>query len=319
MILTVTLNPLLERRFEFESVNYSGTNRTIHEIPAAGGKGINVSRQLNKLGIDNSAFTFAGGFSGKLFKRLLAEENIKTGYVQLHDELRNGTVVIDKSKNSVSTFLGRNSNITESEADEFLSRLEKMIPNSEMIVLCGSSPSSLTDKIFPSVIKLANDNDKITLLDTYGNHLDACLDASPTIIHNNVDELKSFLSDDSENEILNMLDHFYSKGIKQAFITNGSGPVYASNFDFHFKITTPVINQKDPTGSGDSFTAGLIYGWHNNLTFEETAIIASCLGAANASDYKTCSSSLDECEIFRNQVSVIPVGKKMKTLDVTPR
>ena len=75
----------------------------------------------------------------------------------------------------------------------------------------------------------------------------------------------------------------------------------------------------DATGSGDAFTAGIVYGWHNNLTFEETAIFASCLGAANASLYSVCKVDMETAEKYKQAVKIEPVGKKMKTLDVTPR
>jgi tagatose 6-phosphate kinase len=318
MIITVTLNPILERRLEYSAVTYGAANRDPVETLNAGGKGINVSRQLNQLQLHNNAFTFTGGFSGKIFRKIIAEEEINASYVQIKDETRNGTVVIDRRENKVSTFFGRNSVIEVSESNEFLSRLERMIVNCEMLVLSGSSPSPSTDQIFPAAIRMANEMDKITVLDTYGKHLVECIEASPTIIHNNIDELASVYNLPDESSILTLLDNLYSKGIKQAYITNGPEPFFASNFDFHFKIFNPPIDEKDPVGSGDAFTAGICYGWHNNLTFEETAVISSSLGAANASVYDVCRCSMQDVEQLRENVRVVPVGKKMKTVDVNP-
>jgi tagatose 6-phosphate kinase len=319
MILTITLNPLLERRFEFNKISPGKNNRGASESIAAGGKGINVSRQLNQLGIDNSALTFTGGYTGKLFKKILAEEKIKASFIQINEETRNAAVVIDSSENSVTTYFGRNSTVTKDEAEAFLNKIEPMISNCEMVVLSGSSPSPETDHIFPEAIKLANRFDKISILDTYGSHLSNCLNAVPTVIHNNLEEISSLYNVSDEEPILKTLDDLYTKGIKQAFLTNGGSPTFASNFDFHFKVTNPVYTIKDPTGSGDAFTAGIVFGWHNNLTFEETVIMASCLGAANASVYQVCSSTLNDAENFRNSIEVVPIGKKMKTIDVTPR
>ena len=49
MILTVTINPLLEQRLTYKKVSFKIQNRNGKLKLAAGGKGINVSRQLNKL------------------------------------------------------------------------------------------------------------------------------------------------------------------------------------------------------------------------------------------------------------------------------
>ena len=84
MILTVTLNPLLEHRLTYETLKIGKENRNAKEFYKAGGKGINVSRQLNFLSVDNIAFTFLGGSNGKFLKKLLAEEKINFTSISTH-------------------------------------------------------------------------------------------------------------------------------------------------------------------------------------------------------------------------------------------
>jgi fructose-1-phosphate kinase PfkB-like protein len=76
MILTVTINPLLERRYSYQSLDLSSVNRNGKLIIKAGGKGINVNRQLNKLGVKNIALLFTGGANGKLLREILVQKNI---------------------------------------------------------------------------------------------------------------------------------------------------------------------------------------------------------------------------------------------------
>ena len=146
-----------------------------------------------------------------------------------------------------------------------------MIEMCEMVIFSGSSPCEETDSIFPFGINIANKLDKISICDTYGKHLNDCLEAEPTIIHNNISEIENSLSLNlkKENDKLDFLNHLYKKGIKQAYLTDGANQIYASNFDFHFKIENPTIKAIDATGSGDAFTAGIVYAWHNNLTFKK--------------------------------------------------
>jgi len=66
MILTITINPLLEQRFTFKNIISDCVNRDGKLNIAAGGKGINVSRQLNRLKLQNTALTFSGGTFGKI-------------------------------------------------------------------------------------------------------------------------------------------------------------------------------------------------------------------------------------------------------------
>ena len=90
-------------------------------------------------------------------------------------------------------------------------------------------------------IHTANQYDKISICDTYGTHLKNCIEASPTIIHNNIDEVEKSLkvSLRSEKEIIDHLKFLQSKNIKQIFITDDANPTYASNLDFIFKVKNP--------------------------------------------------------------------------------
>ena len=320
MILTVTINPLLERRFIFKKITHCYENKQGKEELKAGGKGINVSRQLNKLNVQNLAFTFLGGNNGKLLKNVLSQEAINFTFVRTSSETRNAALSIDKSQKTLTTFFGQNTEVSMEETDEFKTKLGKMIQNCEAVIFSGSSPCRTADLIFPFGIKIANRFDKISICDTYGEHLKDCIEMGPTVIHNNVNETERSLKINlqTEKEKCDYLDFLYSKNIKQAYLTDGAGESYCSNFDYHFKVKLPKVQSIDSTGSGDSFVAGIAYGWHNNLTFENSLIIASSLGTSNSLSFETSNVLLKDAEAFNNSIIIQPIGKKMKIVDVSP-
>ena len=320
MILTITINPLLERKLYFNNVKYGKENRAFKEELAAGGKGINVSRQLNYLGIKNSAFTFIGGNNGKIFRSILAHEKIDYSSVSTKSETRSADLIMDLNEEKITTFFGVNSSITKDESDDFKNKLGKMIQNCSAVVFSGSSPCKETDDIFPYGIELANKHDKISVLDTYGEHLSRCIGSSPTVIHNNVHEIETSLGIpvSSETDKIKFLEHLYSRGIKMAFLTDGSNPSYTSKYDFHYKVYPPEINAMDATGSGDSFVAGIIYGLENALVYDEFIRIATALGAANATTWDECRVTTNQMNVYFDKVKVEPLGKRMKLIDDSP-
>ncbi len=320
MILAITIHPVLENRLIYEKVALNSSHRNPKEELKVGGKGINVSRQLNNMKVKNLAFTFLGGNNGKTIKNLLAEEKIDYTFVQTKNETRYCNVIVDESAKSVTTFFGPDYKIAETETEEFRHRLDKMIQNCEIVVFSGSSPCHETDSIFISGIEAANKYDKISICDTYGNHLKDCIEMSPTILHNNISELEGSLriSLKNENEKINFLNHLYAKGVKQAFITNGKEDTYAANFDYHYKVENPEIKEIDVTGSGDCFIAGIVYGLHKGKTFEESLKLGSALGALNATSFDVCHVAIEEAEKLADKVKIFTVGKKMKKIDVTP-
>ncbi len=320
MILTVTLNPLLERRLDFEKLEPGKNNRAEREYFRAGGKGINVSRQLNLLNVKNTALTFIGGNNGKIFRRIIEEERILPVYVNMKSELRWATVAFEKTGERLTTLFAPNHYVSEREAAEFEKRMERMIANCSIVVFAGSSPHPNTDYLFARGVEIAHEHDKISVVDTYGNALKLALEKAPTVIHNNIEELKSTLNIElkTEKEKRHFLYSLYEKGIKMAFLTNGKNTVYASKFDFHYKISPPKIHEKDATGSGDAFVAGIASGLENGLTFDEFTRKAISLGAANAESFETCSVSPEEYGKFLSCLTLKTVGKKMKLIDDSP-
>ncbi len=81
-ILTVTLNPAIDVRYNVENMRIGEVNRTKHIEKTAGGKGINVSRVINQLGGDVTATGIVGAFTGKLFLSKLNAGNIKNDFLE---------------------------------------------------------------------------------------------------------------------------------------------------------------------------------------------------------------------------------------------
>lgn len=319
MILTVTLNPLLERRFYFDKV-INGTEplraKSLHL--SVGGKGVNVSRQLNNLNKDNLAFLFLGGNNGKIIRRLLREEKINYSIIQIVAENREAALAIDESEPSVSTFFSPNPNISISESDEFKLKLEKIIPNMDIVIFSGGTPCDNANDIFPFGIEICKKYDKISILDTYGEHLYYCLKKGPTVVHNNVLEVEHSLDIklSTEEEIIEYLKNLYSQGIKQTFLTNGASYFFSSNHDFVYKVFPPNTNEKDSTGSGDSFVAGAAFCLDNCLSFEETLRRASSIGAKNAEKFSTSNVSLNEAFEYADLIKIESVGKKIVNYEI---
>ena len=78
MIYTVTLESINRLHCSYRQGRDGEVNRIESDDKFAGGKGINVSRILQRLGIDNTATGFIGGFTGRFVTDSLDAEGIKT-------------------------------------------------------------------------------------------------------------------------------------------------------------------------------------------------------------------------------------------------
>ena len=65
MIYTVTLNPALDKTVEIPSLTVDSVNRITAMRTDPGGKGINVSKVIRKLGRESTATGILGGNTGR--------------------------------------------------------------------------------------------------------------------------------------------------------------------------------------------------------------------------------------------------------------
>jgi 1-phosphofructokinase family hexose kinase len=320
MILIITLNPLLERRFSYEKISLHSVNRNGLVKYQAGGKGINVSRQLKKLGIESYNLFFSGGANGKLFRDLLRKEGLPFTSVHIEDETRQAAIIISNQERKLYSFFSSNPEISESEIEQMKSAITKMITNCDIVVISGSSPSTKADELVSFTISEANRMDKVSVCDYYGENLEEVLNLAPTIIHNNFEEIEKYLGVnlDKEESVISTLNLLSKKGIKRVYLTNGENTFYTQNFDYIYKIYPPKINSIDSTGSGDAFVAGLIYCWEINDVFEHSLKFSTAIASANAKSFNVCDIELNNFESLIPEVKIEPIGKKIKLIDDSP-
>jgi len=103
-----------------------------------------------------------------------------------------------------------------------------------------------------------------------------------TVCISGPEEISVLLGSSSPEEAANRL---ISSGIQLAAIKlGGKGSIVANQREQIFCPAFPV-KAIDSTGAGDSYSAGLLYGWVNNLSLSAYAVLASALGALAATTY----------------------------------
>ena len=73
MIVTVTMNPAIDKTVEIDRLERGGLNRISHVEIDAGGKGINVSKAIHELGGQSIAVGFIAGSTGKMIRSVMDE------------------------------------------------------------------------------------------------------------------------------------------------------------------------------------------------------------------------------------------------------
>ena len=81
MIITVTMNPAIDKTVEIDQLLPGGLNRIRKVEYDAGGKGINVSKTIRELGGTSIATGFLGGNAGKTIQSVLGKKEIGNDFI----------------------------------------------------------------------------------------------------------------------------------------------------------------------------------------------------------------------------------------------
>lgn len=291
MITTVTLNPMLDKTVRVARLERGKIHRSSSVGMVAGGKGINVSRQLNVLGATTIATGFMGGKTGEVVLGLLANEGIGSDFVLTEGPTREGVSYLEED-GTVTGVFEPPQEVTTREVDALVRKAESFIDRSSWLICSGSSPCRTSDNVFRSLIHYARTRGVSSVLDSYGDAFRLGVEALPTMVKPNREEFESTfgVSVTTEHERRDALRRIVGKGIRYAILTDGSAPVFAQEDETCWRVTPPVVTAVNATGSGDAFVAAAVLGLSSGWTFEQSLRFGAAAGAANAAQWSVADS-----------------------------
>jgi fructose-1-phosphate kinase PfkB-like protein len=152
------------------------------------------------------------------------------------------------------------------------------------MVCSGSSPCRQTDALFRHLIRDARAAGVPTALDSYGPALAAGIRARPTILKANRDEYESTFETRlrSPRAVRSMIDARLAEGCALCVVTDGPRAVYAGAEGRFFRLVPPTTRSVNPTGSGDSMMAGILFGLEQGWDLARSLVFGVAAGVANA-------------------------------------
>ncbi|EOL43595.1 hexose kinase [Enterococcus caccae] len=309
MILTVTMNPSVDMAYQMDTFQLDEVNRVTQVVKTAGGKGLNVTRVLQQLGVEVKATGIVGGHFGEFIKAELAKQTIDYQFYEINQESRNSIALLHDGLQT--EILEAGPTILKNQQMEFLEVYKQLLKTATTVTLSGSLSKGLPSTFYSQLILLAQAVGCAVLLDTSGNSLKEAVHAKvkPMLIKPNETEIAELLGvakvEKSVVSLKKQLQEPLFSEIPWVVVSMGASGAFAKFQDRFFEVTIPKIDVVNPVGSGDATLAGIAAMIDQAGTPEEVLKMGMTTGMLNAMETSTGQINPNLVQRYYEQVQVI--------------
>lgn len=289
MITTVTLNASVDKAYSMEQPIENGTVMRVASCRnSAGGKGLNVARIVRLCGAQVQTTGFCGGFNGRYLEELLEEDGIAHTFTHVKGETRSCINILDERYGSTE-YLEPGCTIEEEEEKEFLAQFARLAEESSVITISGSLPKGVRRDVYGVMVGIAKDAGKKVILDTSGDALKEGLQAAPTMVKPNKDEMKILFGEkiSSMEDVIRCGKQIYEMGIPYVVISLGKDGALLVCEDGIFQGRPPQMKALNTVGCGDSMVGAFAVEMEKGTAPAETLKKAVAVASANAMSTRT--------------------------------
>jgi 1-phosphofructokinase family hexose kinase len=262
MIITVTLNPALDKTLEVPNFTPGRRHRTVEQVTMPGGKGVNVARAIKRLGQPVIATGIAGGATGTRIVEALNDEAILNSFVRIREESRTNTAVLDPTTGLQTEINERGPSVSPHELELFREKLLYLAKGAGMCVFAGSLPRGIDTDAYVDLIREVKRLGAITVVDTDGELLRLGMRAEPDVVSPNeleAEELVGQEFNDVEDRAQAVIE-MARLGAGEAIMTVTDG-CYANVLEetpVLYRVSVEEQEARSRIGSGDAFLAGYV-------------------------------------------------------------
>lgn len=279
MVYTVTLNPSLDYYLWLPEHAAPGTViRAGKERVYPGGKGINVSLMLQRMGAASVALGFLAGFTGKETASLLDRAGCRTDFIWLD---QGNTRMNIKLETGIETEInGNGPEIPTQALDTLMGKLNRLQPG-DFLVLAGSIPSSLPSDTYEQILEKCAGKGIFFVVDAAGELLKKSLAYHPFLIKPNQAELEEIFG--GGLDYLDCAASLQRMGAENVLISlAGEGAVLLTKDGKLLQRGCPQGKAISSVGAGDSMVAGFLAGYLRTGSLEGALELGIAAGSATA-------------------------------------
>src|SRR2546430_10081338 len=276
-IATVTLNPAIDQTVRVDSFRPNAVNRALAIRFDASGKGVNVAAFLADYGHDTAVTGYLGQANVAIFEQFFAAKGINDCFVRIPGNTRINVKVVDEV-NQQTTDINMPGQTPPQEAmGTLLETIEQLATTCDWFVLSGSLPPDVPATIYATIIARLKRQKKRIILDTSDDALREGIQAGPTIVKPNIDELQHLIGHPltSEAEIQQAAHQLLTEDIELVVVSMGRQGAMLVEQATTLIAAPPEVTVKKTFGAGDAMVAGLVTAQIQGLSLADCGRLAT--------------------------------------------
>ncbi len=261
MIVTVTLNPSIDRTLGVAELVRGEVIRADSTMEDPGGKGVNVTRFLTARGSESVAVLPVGGSIGRGLVALLDDAEIPYRAISISGTTRENVTVAEPD--GTTTKLNEpGPNLSEAEIDQLVAGVAELVTEGGWVVVAGSLPPGMDTAILDRLAEVARSAGARFALDASGAALADGLSAKPDLIKPNDEELGEILGRELHTfeEVLEGCNEARARGASAVICSLGSKGAVLVDENGQWQVKGQRVPVLSTVGAGDSLLAGFLHG-----------------------------------------------------------
>ncbi|HEU5356333.1 MAG TPA: 1-phosphofructokinase [Actinocrinis sp.] len=261
MIVTLTLNPSLDRTLEVEALRRGEVLRaaSVHLDP--GGKGVNVARALLANGVGSRAVIPCGGAEGEQLVLLLAGESVHAVAVPIASRTRSNVTLVE-ADGTVTKVNEPGAPLTAAEFDAVAAAVLSCAGTADWVVMCGSLPPEVPVDVYAGLTAQFAAAGIRVAVDTSGPALLSAIAAGPDLVKPNRDELAEAVGVPLTElgDVIEAAHTMRERGAGAVLASLGADGAVLVDEDGVLLAQGTQIEPRSTVGAGDALLAGFLAG-----------------------------------------------------------
>jgi 1-phosphofructokinase len=314
VIVTLTLNPSVDRTVEVDTIARGEVMRAHSVRVDPGGKGINVSRALAAHNLPTRAVVTVGGAEGEHLVALLRNTGIEIVPVPIHGAIRSNITVVEPD-GTTTKFNEPGAELSAEELAAVFNAVREAVEAADWLVASGSLPPGTPADVYAELIRALAGSGTRVAVDTSGAALEAVLAASPTLVKPNRDELAEVTGVRLTTiaDVVEASCRLRDLGARAVLASLGADGAVLVDDDGAVHGQTPAVSPLSSVGAGDAMLAGFLAGGGTGaralaegLAWGAAAVLQPGSGMPSPSDIDLTAVRLERHETTRRDLLAMP-------------